>query len=46
MSFSLFKLLNDCQLISVNILTEYNKDFKSGIESQCAQIILWVWVGN
>lgn len=33
MNFSLFKLFNDCQLISVNTVIEYYKDFEGGWES-------------
>lgn len=46
MNFSLFKLFNDCQLIAVNTVIEYYKDFEGGIESQCIQIILWVLGGE
>ena len=46
MNFSLFKLFNDCQLISVNTVIEYYKDFEGGTESQCIQMILSVLDGE
>lgn len=46
MNFSLFKLFNDCQLIAVNTVIEYYKDFEGGTESQCIQVILWVLGGE
>ena len=45
-SFTLFKLLNDCQLIALNTVREYSNDFEGGTESQCTQIILGFWVEN
>lgn len=45
MNFSLCKLLNDCQLIAANSVTEYNNDFESGIES-VPRLLYGFWVEN